>query len=257
MKVLTLKHCLLIALMTAIQFCYGQSNAVKDSLNAANQLYTSAKYADCIRKYQYIVAQGFESAEVYYNLGNAFYKSGNATYAILNYERAKKLAPNDDDIQYNLELARTLVVDNIVPLPEPGFLRWWKEFVTSMSINTWGTFSILTFFMFLSFFGLFLLSRTYSVKRLSFWISITAICFSAITFTIGASLQSKLINHNTAVVTDRSVRVKASPSETGTELFIVHEGITVRLTDKLGDWVYVSLPDGNKGWIKEASLIRI
>jgi SH3-like domain-containing protein len=66
-----------------------------------------------------------------------------------------------------------------------------------------------------------------------------------------------LISHNTAVVTDRSVRVKASPSETGTELFIVHEGVTVRLTDKLGDWVYVSLPDGNKGWIKEASLIRI
>ena len=84
MKILTLKYCLLIAMMTAIQFSYGQSSAVKDSLNAANQLYTSAKYADCIRKYQYIVAQGFESAEVYYNLGNAFYNSGNATYAILN-----------------------------------------------------------------------------------------------------------------------------------------------------------------------------
>ena len=257
MKILTLKYGLLIAMMTVIQFSFGQSNAVKDSLNAANQLYTSAKYADCIRKYQYVVAQGFESAEVYYNLGNAFYKSGNATYAILNYERAKKLAPNDDDSQYNLDLARTQVVDNIVPLPEPGFVRWWKEFITSMSINTWGAFSILTFFIFLSLFGLFLLSGTYQVKRLAFWISIAAICISAITFTIGASLQSKLINHNTAVVTDRSVRVKASPSETGTELFIVHEGVTVRLTDKLGDWVYVSLPDGNKGWIKEASLIRI
>ena len=257
MKILTLKYGLLIVMMTVIQFSFGQSNAVKDSLNVANQLYSSAKYADCIRKYQFVVKQGFESAEVYYNLGNAFYKSGNATYAILNYERAKKLAPNDDDIQYNLDLARTQVVDNIVPLPEPGFLRWWKEFITSTSINTWGTFSILTFFIFLSLFGLFLLSGTYQVKRLAFWISIAAICISAITFTIGASLQSKLINHNTAVVTDRSVRVKASPSETGTELFIVHEGVTVRLTDKLGDWVYVSLPDGNKGWIKESSLIRI
>jgi hypothetical protein len=257
MKKLALKYSLLILMLVATQFSNGQSVALTDSLNAANQLYTSSKYADAIRKYQYIVAQGFESSEVYYNLGNAFYKSGNATYAILNYERAKKLAPNDEDIQYNLDLARTQVVDNIVPLPEPGFLRWWKEFITSMSINSWGTFSILAFFVFLSLFGLFLLSRTYSVKRMAFWISIAAIFISSVTFTIGASLQSKLISHNTAVVTDRSVRVKASPSETGTELFIVHEGVTVRLTDKLGDWVYVSLPDGNKGWIKEASLIRI
>ena len=257
MKKLALKYSLLILMLASVQLSYGQSVALTDSLNAANQLYTASKYADCIRKYQYIVAQGFESAEVYYNLGNAFYKSGNATYAILNYERAKKLAPNDDDIQYNLDLARTQIVDNVVPLPEPGFLRWWKEFISSMSINSWGTLSILTFFIFLFLFGLFLLSRTYSVKRLAFWISIFAVCISAITFTIGASLQSKLINHTTDVVTDRSVRVKASPSETGTELFIVHEGVTVRLTDKLGDWVYVSLPDGNKGWIKEASLIRI
>ena len=70
-------------------------------------------------------------------------------------------------------------------------------------------------------------------------------------------MKAKLVNHKTAVITDRSVRVKASPSETGTELFIVHEGVTVQLTDKLGDWVNVSLPDGNKGWVKESSMIRI
>jgi len=80
---------------------------------------------------------------------------------------------------------------------------------------------------------------------------------SLITFAFGSSLTSNLVNHNSAVITDRSVRVKASPSETGTELFIVHEGVTVQLTDKLGDWVYVSLPDGNKGWIKEAAMVRI
>jgi len=257
MKNLTIKYCLLTALLTAAQFSFGQPAAVNDSLTAANQLYTTSKYKDCIRKYQYVLGQGFESAEVYYNLGNAFYKSGNATYAILNYERAKKLAPNDDDILYNLELAQTQIVDNIVPLPEPGFLRWWKEFISDRSINYWGTFSMVTFFMFLSLFGLFLLSGTFRIKRLAFWVAIAAVSVSAITFTIGASLQSKLVNHNTAVITDRSVRIKASPSETGTELFIVHEGITVRITDKLSDWVNVSLPDGNKGWVKEASLIRI
>jgi hypothetical protein len=251
------KYSLLILIVTTCLVSQGQSSAVKDSVSAANQLYNTAKYQDAIRKYQYVIGQGFESSELYFNLGNAYYKLGNATYAILNYERAKKLAPSDGDINYNLELARTLIVDNVVTLPDGGFLRWMKQMVSSKSINFWGIFSILTFFSFLFLFGLFLLSRTFRVKRLAFWFSVAAISISVITFTFGSTMKSKLVNHKSAVITDRSVKVKASPSETGTELFIVHEGVTVQLTDKLGDWVNISLPDGNKGWVKEESMIRI
>lgn len=257
MKKLIRKYSLLALIVTSCLISQGQTNAVTDSVSAANQLYNTAKYQDAIRKYQFVIAQGFESAELYFNLGNAFYKTGNATYAILNYERARKLSPNDEDIRYNLELARTQIVDNIVPLPEPGFLRWWKQLINSQSISYWGTFSIVTFFGFLLLFGLFLLSGSFRVKRFAFWFSVAAITLSAVTFTFGSHLRSKLLHHNSAVITDRSVRVKSSPSETGTELFIVHEGITVQLTDKLGDWVYISLPDGNKGWVKEASMVRI
>jgi len=251
------RYSLLLLIVVSCLVSQGQSSAVKDSVSAANQLYNTAKYQDAIRKYQYVLGQGFESSELYFNLGNAYYKLGNATYAILNFERAKKLAPNDDDIRYNLELARTLIVDNVVSIPDGGFLRWMKQLISSKSINFWGIFSISTFFTFLFLFGLFLLSRTFRVKRLAFWFSIAAVSISAITFTFGTTMKSKLVNHNSAVITDRSVKVKASPSETGTELFIVHEGVTVQLTDKLGDWVSVSLPDGNKGWIKEESMIRI
>ena len=257
MKNLIKKYSLFLSIVFACLISNGQISAVKDSLAGANQLYNSAKYQDAIRKYQFVVAQGFESSELYFNLGNAFYKTGNATYAILNYERAKKLAPNDEDIHYNLEMAHTQIVDNIVNLPEPGFLRWWKQLINSQSISFWGTWSIITFFAFLTLFGLFLLSSTYRIKRLAFWFSLASITSSLITFGVGSHLTSKLINHNTAVITERSLRIKASPSETGTELFIVHEGITVQITDKLGDWVNVSLPDGNKGWIKESSMIRI
>lgn len=251
------KYSLLLLIIAACLISNGQSGAVSDSVSAANQLYNAGKYQEAIRKYQFVTGAGFEAAELYFNLGNAFYKSGNATYAILNYERAKKLAPNDEDIRYNLDLARTQIVDNIVTLPEPGFLHWIKQLISSRSIRYWGLFSIISFFTFLSLFGLFLLSRTYRIKRMAFWFSIASLSLSAITFTFGSTLTSKLTNHNTAVITDRSVRVKASPSETGTELFIVHEGVTVQLTDKLGEWVYVSLPDGNKGWVKEAAMVRI
>ena len=251
------RYSLLLLIVVSCLVSQGQSGAVKDSVSAANQLYNTAKYQDAIRKYQYVLGQGFESSELYFNLGNAYYKLGNATYAILNYERAKKLAPNDGDVRYNLELARTLIVDNVVSLPDGGFLRWMKQLISSKSINFWGITSIITFFSFLFLFGLFLLSRTFQVKRLAFWFSIAAVSISAITFTFGTTMKSRLVNHNSAVITDRSVKVKASPSETGTELFIVHEGVTVQLTDKLGDWVNVSLPDGNKGWVKEESMIRI
>ena len=257
MRQLFKKYSLLLLIVVSCLISQGQSNAVKDSVSAANELYNTGKYQDAIRKYQYVLGQGFESSDLYYNLGNAFYKSGNATYAILNYERAKKLSPSDDDVRYNLELARTLIVDNIVSLPEGGFLRWSKQLISSKSISFWGTLSIATFFSFLFLFGLFLLSRTFRIKRLAFWFSIAAVTISATTFTFGTTMKAKLINHKSAVITDRSVKVKASPSESGTELFIVHEGVTVQLTDKLGDWVNVNLPDGNKGWVKESSMIRI
>ena len=257
MKTWIRKYILSLLVVVTFMITKGQSAALTDSLAAGNQLYNTGKYQEAIRKYQSVVSQGYEAPEVYFNLGNAYYKSGNPTYAILNYERARKLAPNDEDIRYNLDLAHTQIVDNIVSLPDPGFLRWWKQLINSQSISFWGTLSIVTFFTFLSLFGLFLLSRSFNVKRFAFWISVAAISLSAITFSIGSHLTSKLINHNTAVITDRSVKVKSSPSETGTELFIVHEGITVQITDKLGDWVNVSLPDGNKGWIKESSMVKI
>jgi len=251
------KYSLLILMITTCLISKGQPGAVIDSLSAANQLYNKGKYPDAIRKYQYVVGQGFEASELYYNMGNAYYKSGKPTYAILNYERAKKLAPNDDDIRYNLDLARTQIIDNIVSLPEGGFLRWIKQLISSKSINFWGVFSLITFFTFLFLFGLFLLSRTFRIKRLAFWFSIAAISISAITFTFGSTMKSKLVNHKSAVITDRSVRVKASPSETGTELFIVHEGVTVQVIDELGEWINVTLPDGNKGWVKESVMVRI
>lgn len=257
MATLINKYSLLFIILLSSLVSSGQSDAINDSVVAANQLYNTSRYQDAIRKYQYVIGQGFESAELYYNLGNAFYKSGNATYAIINYERAKKLAPNDEDIRYNLQLARTQIVDNIVTLPEPGFMRWWKQLISSQPISFWGTLSISMFYVFLILFGLFLFSRSFQTKRLAFWFSLGALFIAVLTLSFGSSLRSNLLKHNTAVITERSVNVKASPSETGTEIFIVHEGVTIQVTEKLGEWVSVSFPDGNKGWVKETAIVRI
>lgn len=257
MRNLIRKYSLMVFALIFFQTVWAQPAALQDSLSRAAKLYNEGKYNEAVKTYQYVLGKGFESPVLYFNLGNAFYKAGNATYAILNYERARKLKTNDEDILYNLELARKQIVDNIIPLPEPGFLGWWKQLISLHTADQWGVQSLIAFFAFLFIFGLFLFSRTFQLKRMAFWFSILAISYSAATYSFGSNLRKKIVNHNSAVITERSVRVKGSPSETGTELFIIHEGLTVQLTDKLGEWVEIRLPDGNKGWLKESMMIRI
>jgi tetratricopeptide (TPR) repeat protein len=234
-----------------------QPAALQDSLAKGNQLYTSGKYAEAAKTYEAIAAKGFDSFELYYNLGNALYKSNSITFAILNYERALKLSPNNEDARFNLEMAKKQVVDNIDLLPEPGFLRWWHELIKSRPADSWANHTLVSFFLFLLFFALFLFATTIRNKQLTFWLAVVALAYSLLTFSFGSSQRNNFVNHNSGVITERSVRMKGSPSETGTELFILHEGLSVQITDKLGDWIEIRLADGNKGWVKESALIRI
>jgi tetratricopeptide (TPR) repeat protein len=257
MKNIIQKYLLILLLGGGLQSVSAQPVALQDSLAKGNQLYTAGKYAEAAKTYEAITAKGFESFELYYNLGNALYKSNNITYAILNYEKALKLQPTNEDARFNLEMTKRQVVDNIDLLPEPGFLRWWHELINSRPADSWGTHTLVSFFLFLIFFALFLFSATIRNKQLTFWLSVLALSYSLVTYSFGSTQRSKLVNHNSGVITERSVRMKGSPSESGTELFILHEGLSVQITDKLGDWIEIRLADGNKGWVKESSLVRI
>ena len=257
MKNFIQKYLLILLFFSGIQVVSGQTAALQDSLAKGNQLYTSGKYAEAAKTYEAIASKGFDSFELYYNLGNALYKTNNITFAILNYERALKLSPTSEDARFNLEMAKRQVVDNIDLLPEPGFLRWWHELINSKPADGWATHTLVGFFLFLLLFALFLFATTIRIKQLTFWLAVVALAYSLLTFSFGSSQRSKLMHHNSGVITERSVRMKGSPSETGTELFILHEGLSVQITDKLGDWIEIRLADGNKGWVKESALIRI
>lgn len=253
----TIKTLAVILLAAGFGTACAQTTALKDSLAKGNQLFATGKYAQAARTYEGIVAKGYDSYELYYNLGNALYKTNNITFAILNYERALKLAPAAEDARFNLEMAKRQVVDNIDLLPEPGFLRWWHELINSRLADWWGTHSLVSFYLFLAFFAFYLFASTIRNKRLAFWLSAAALLYSLTTYSFGSAQRSNYLRHNSGVITERSIRMKGSPSETGTELFILHEGLSVQITDKLGDWIEIRLADGNKGWIKESSLVRI
>ena len=228
-----------------------------DLIQKANEHYTKEEFTKAIDGYNQILMAGIESPELYYNLGNAYYKTNQFTLAILNYERAKLLAPDDEDIEFNLLVANQKVVDSIQELPGIFIVRWWNSLINSQTTDNWAVLSIIGFILFLTLVGLYFFAKSGDVKRVSFWAGCFLIVFTIFSWSFAARQKSRLVNHSFAIVMQPTVTVKSSPSEKGTNLFVIHEGLKVRITDKLGDWVEIRLADGNKGWLLIESIERI
>jgi tetratricopeptide (TPR) repeat protein len=231
--------------------------AQADQLQKANEDYSKEKFKEAIDGYNQVLMTNLESPEVYYNLGNAYYKTGQYTLSILNYERAKLLAPDDEDISFNLQVANQKVVDSIQELPGIFIVRWWNALVNSQTTDTWAVLSIFSFVVFLTMLGFYFFAKTSEVKRITFWSGCFLIVFTIFSWSFAAKQKSTMVNHTYAIVMQPTVTVKSSPSEKGTNLFVVHEGLKVKITDKLGDWVEIRLADGNKGWLMTESVERI
>lgn len=223
----------------------------------ANAFYTTEDYQQAASLYEQILQSGEESAKLYFNLGNAYYKSGEINNAILNFERAKVLAPHDEDIQFNLNIANQFVVTKIEALPQPFFLRWRSSVTNKYPTDTWSAISLGAFVLFLIFLGMFLFSKTVLIKRVSFWIGIIAIVFSGFTFSFASQQKSEIVNRKHAVVFCPRVTVKSSPSETGTDLFLIYEGLKIEVTDSLNTWTEIKLADGNEGWLPDSCIVKI
>ena len=231
--------------------------AQSSQLDQANQQYIAGEYEQAIETYQSILNSNMESAEVYYNLGNAYYKTAEYTKAIINFERAKLLAPNDEDIQFNLELANQYVMDAITELPQVFFVRWWNNIANKFSADGWAKISIVSFIITLIFAGLFFFIQSTNIKRISFWIGILVVSISIFTFNFAARQKKQMTEHNYAIIVQPGVTVKSSPSLSGTELFLIHEGLKVQIKDSLGSWMEIRLADGTQGWLPSESLEKI
>ncbi len=223
----------------------------------ANAYYTTEDYQQAISTYEQILQNGEESAKLYFNLGNAYYKAGDINKAILNYERAKLLAPQDNDIQFNLELANQYVVTKIDELPQPFFLRWRNKIINMYPANTWATISISAFILFLILLGFFFFSRSVQLKRISFWFGIALVVVSAFTFSFASRQIRKIAERDKAIVFCPRVTIKSSPAETGTDLFLIYEGVKVEITDSLSTWKEIKLNDGNQGWLPDSCIVKI
>lgn len=226
-------------------------------LEEANKVYNEGSYGQAIELYEKVLENGYTSAEVYYNLGNAFFKQNNFAAAILNYEKAKKIEPNDEDINFNLKIANNRIVDKIETVPELFYLQWWNSLIYALTVDQWGWTGLISFFLLLVMALIFLLSRIVWLKKLSFWFGLLFLLISISTYALANQKFNSFRKDHEAIVFTPTVTVKSSPSESSIDLFVIHEGTKVELTDNLGDWYEIKIANGSVGWIKNDDIEKI
>ena len=241
-------------LLIIIQLGFANNSAILDSAEAA---YAKGNYQNAILLYDSVINTGYEASELYYNLGNSHYKISNIPTAILYWEKALKLKPNDDDIIFNLKVANTLIADKIEPVPEIFFKQWWKTLCNLFSSNAWTKIGLSTFFIFIILLALFRLSRRLALRKASFWLGIVFLFFSLLSFGFAYTQHKNITAHKQAIVFTPTVTVKSSPNENSTDLFVIHEGLKIDLLDNIGDWYKIKIANGSIGWILDRDFRRI
>ena len=225
---------------------------------AADSAYVKGDYKAAIEIYESLAANNGESADVYYNLGNAYYKSENIAKAVLNYERALLLNPDDEDIRFNLELARSKTVDKVAPEYKFFLMEWLEGIINLLSISAWSVLAVVSFVVMLLTLLLFLFGKSVSTKKTGFIIALFSLFITIFVNLSALHRYHYLTERNDAVIMEPSVTAKSTPSNSGTELFVIHEGRKVKISDdSMREWTEIELEDGNKGWIPSSSLERI
>ena len=227
-----------------------------DSLwNSANAAYAEGRFSDASADYLMISSAGLESAALYCNIGNAFYKEGNVPTAILYYERALKLDPSYTDARYNLELLESMIQDRIDPVPELILKSWVRCLCWILDSDSWAVVFIIFLAFTFALILLFLLSPTLAGRRTGFFAGIASLIISVFAISFSMWQKNDYMERDEAIIMRPVISVKSSPSaETSQDLFILHEGTKVRVIDEVGSWNNIELADGRQGWLQTSDI---
>ena len=228
-----------------------QNDSYVDSLwNAANSAYAEGRWSDAVSDYELISGMGLESASLYCNTGDAFFKDGNLPKAILYYERALKLDPSYADARFNLELVNSAIQDRIDPVPEFILKVWTRDICYIMDSNSWAVCFLVFLALTLAMVLLFILAPSAGGRRAGFFVGILMLVCAVFSISFSVWQKKDYMNADEAVVMRPVASVKSSPSaESSTDLFILHEGTKVRILDQVGRWNNIELADGRQGWL--------
>ena len=241
------KAVVMLALMLTMSVSVSAANATKAQ---ADSLYTAERYQEAAQQYEALLKQG-ESADLYYNLGNAYYRMDDITHAVLAYERALLLSPGDADVRFNLQMARSKTIDKIVPESEMFFVTWYRSLVHLMSVDAWGRMAIVSLVCALLLVLVYLFAQRVWLRKVGFFAGLLFLVLFLASNVFGFQLQQSLLHRTGAIIIRSAVNVKSTPSQNGTDLFILHEGTRVNIIDDtMRGWREVRVADGKSGWVE-------
>ena len=235
-----------------------KSESVQSLKQKADDAYSKGKYQEAIVNYEAALKKG-KSADIYYNLGNAYYRTDNITRAVINYEKARLLAPGDDDINHNLEVARSKTIDNIQPGEKIFFKVWFEDIKTSMGIDTWATLSLISLVVALILFLVYLFVKQMAVRKVAFYLSLVLVIFFIFGNVFASQLKDFATSSSAAIIVSPTVTAKKTPTDQAADVCVLHEGTRVEITDNaLKGWYGFRLADGREGWItdKDVEVIK-
>ena len=246
----------LLALLLMLPIGVQAAESYPDSLwKAGVEAYSAGDWNQALSDWNGVAETGLRSKELYFNLGNAFFKNGETARAILNYERAARLDPSDTDVRYNLEFARSMTQDRIDEVPEFILKTWMRKVNYLMSSNAWAWCSLFLLALTLGLALLFLLGPTAGSRRTGFFTGIVALLLTLLCWGFARSQKADAQRHDTAIVMRPVTSVTSSPSsDAAKSLFILHEGTKVKVLDSVSGYTDIELSDGRRGWIPSGDI---
>ena len=214
----------------------------------AGEAFAAGQWQNALNFYQMIEGENLQSADLYYNIGNTYFKLDDKAHAILYYERALKLDPSHDDAAHNLEIARQLTLDKIDSVPDFILVSWFRHLRQSFSADSWAWITLGLLLVVGILLTLFRNSASLALRRVSFIVACVVFLLAVFTFIFSLQQKRAVTRQDSAIVTAPVCSVKSSPADGGNTVFVLHEGTKVRLLDNVGDWAKISIADGRQGW---------
>lgn len=225
-----------------------------DSSETAAAAYAKGDYQQAAECYTKLLKVG-ESAELYYNLGNCEYRLGNITQSIIAYERALRLNPGDSDTRYNLQFLRGKTIDKVVPVDEMFFVTWYHSLQNLMSIDAWAILAVSSFVLALMLILAYLFGSNILLRKIGFFGALVGLLIFVLGLLFAYQRKVALSEHNIAIVLTPTLNVKATPAESSSDAFVIHEGTRLTITDSsMNVWYGVRLDDGKEGWLPKNSV---
>jgi len=246
-----------LVLLVLCVFFDGAAQTPDDVFLRGNELYRAGRFNEAVTEYASIARQGYVSAPLYFNLGNASFRSGDIAHAILWFERAARLEAGDSDIDFNLRLANSRIIDRIEPVPELFLLAWIRSLSTVTSFSTTIVLLLIAWtLVFAQLIAINLIGSSSFNAVFRWGIPATLVFFLILGVVFGLQM-NRVSDRSEAIIVVQSVTAKNSPDSQSVDAFVIHQGLKVRVSDTVGDWARIMLADGKVGWIKSGELEQI